>query len=310
MPRLGPRTEERVTLPACRGTSIGKHLGRAVGEDQSADGWEWASRPATRPVRAKDLLDGIGSEILRGLLLCEDHEEIRWSHGCSIDEARVSLACSDLATLRMWDLEALVQAATICSSEEQRVSWGHETREAMNRRVALAMCVPGTPPLMSPADGVLFLRGAGIHVYFELVDAVAVMTIREEGGISKYRELKRLSPGALSDPAIASEEGAPNPLTHSASPQQLPSQESASFKNWRNLVKPYVLHVLGSRPTLTGKELFRALEAAANDDPDCPFEIGVGSDRGKLVVRQIPQAVSSKTIENWMKELKLALRKT
>lgn len=68
--------------------------------------------------------------------------------------------------------------------------------------------------------------------------------------------------------------------------------------------------MLGSRPTLTGKELFRALEAAANDDPDCPFEIGVGSDRGKLVVRQIPQAVSSKTIENWMKELKLALRKT
>ena len=309
MPRLGPRTEERVTLPACRGTSMGKHLGRAVDEDQSADGWEWAPRPAIHPVRAKDLLDGIGSAILRSLLLCDDREEIRWSHGCSIDEARVSLACSDLALLRMWDLEALVQAATICASEEQRVSWGYETREAMTRRVALAMGVPGTPRMMSPADGVLFLRGAGIDVYFELVDAVAVMTMKEEGGISKYRELKRLPHDVLSDAAVGFEEETPNALAHSASPQQAPSQERGSSRNWRAFVQPYVLRVLGSRPTLTGKELFRALEAAANDDPDCPFEIGTGSDRGKLVVRQIPQAVSVKTVENWLKELKRALRK-
>ena len=205
LPRLGPRTEERVTLPACRGTPTGKHLGRAV-DDQRDDEGTWDLQPNPSPVRAQDLLDEGGAQIVRSLVLSEDHEELRWSYGCSIEEARTTLSCRDLATLRMWDVEALVDAATVLGTEEERLGWGMESRVATSRRIGLAVSVTGVPTRMTPADGILFLRGVGIPVCTELVDAVAVMTIRLDQGTSQYRELKGLSPADVAAvPRLVSE---------------------------------------------------------------------------------------------------------
>ena len=145
------------------------------------------------PVQATELLGGIGSQILRGLLVAMP-DSIREEYACSPEEAAVALKCCDLAELRAWDEAALIDAATIGGEEEERLMWGLASRDAIARRVSLAIKAEKAPDIMSPAEGVLLLRRAGIHVFHQLLDAVAVMalepfTIESQ---SLYRQLKSI----------------------------------------------------------------------------------------------------------------------
>lgn len=146
------------------------------------------------PVQASELLGGIGSQILRSLLVAMP-DSIREEYACSPEEAAVALKCCDLAELLAWDETALIDAATVGGEEEARVTWGLESRDAITRRVSLAIKAEKAPDVMSPAEGVLLLRRAGIHVFHQLLDAVAVMAIEPFTieSQSLYRQLKGIS---------------------------------------------------------------------------------------------------------------------
>ena len=132
--------------------------------------------PRVLPVQATELLGSIGSQILRSLLVAAP-DDIPEDYACSPEQAAVALACCELAELSVWDEAALIEAATIGACEEQRLMWGCESRDRLARRISLAMKAEKAPEVMSPADGVLLLHRAGIHVFHQLADAVAVMTI-------------------------------------------------------------------------------------------------------------------------------------
>jgi hypothetical protein len=146
------------------------------------------------PVQATELLGGIGSQILRSLLVAMP-DSIREEYACSLEEAAVALKCCDLAELLAWDETALIDAATVGGEEEARVMWGLESRDAIARRVSLAIKAEKAADVMSPAEGVLLLRRAGIRVFHQLLDAVAVMAIEPFTieSQSLYRQLKGIS---------------------------------------------------------------------------------------------------------------------
>lgn len=139
---------------------------------------------------AKDLLGGMGAQILRSMLVAAP-DEIYSEYGFSPEDASVSLACCELAELPCWDETALVDAATVGGNDEQRALWGSENREKVSRRISLALNGGALSPYMSPAAGVLLLRRLGIHVFHELLDAVAIVTLSPftEENQDLYREL-------------------------------------------------------------------------------------------------------------------------
>lgn len=159
-------------------------------------------RPRLLPVQATELLGGIGSQILRSLLLAAP-DDIPEDYACFPEQAAVALACCELAELSVWDEAALIEAATIGACEEQRLMWGCESRDRLARRISLAMKAEKAPEVMSPADGVLLLRRAGIHVFHQLLDAVAVMTIHTYTPESQslYRQLKGIAEPQQKAPA-------------------------------------------------------------------------------------------------------------
>jgi hypothetical protein len=162
------------------------------------------------PLTAKDMLGGLTSQILRGLLAAAPGE-IRHQYGMSPDDAAISLHCCDIAELLHWDEIALLDAATAGATEEQRLMWGLQNRNALKRRISLAMKAERTSETMSPAQGVLFLRRAGIDVFHELLDAVATLTLREctDEAVLTYRELKRISEPQSETEADSEESDAP-----------------------------------------------------------------------------------------------------
>lgn len=144
------------------------------------------------PVQATELLRGIGSQILRSLLVAAPGD-IPEEFGCSPEEAAVALACCELAELPAWDEAALIDAATVGGIEEARVMWGHQSRNQLARRISLAMKAEKAPEVMSPADGVLLLRRAGINVFHQLLDAVAIIALDGPEPERNYRLLKGIA---------------------------------------------------------------------------------------------------------------------
>lgn len=148
--------------------------------------------PRLLPVQATELLGGIGSQMLRSLLVAAPGD-IPEEYACSPEDAAVALACCELAELPAWDEAALIDAATVGGNEEERVMWGHEGRDRLARRIALAMKAEKAPEVMSPADGVLLLRRAGINVFHQLLDAVAWLQLGSDATLPNYRLLKGIA---------------------------------------------------------------------------------------------------------------------
>ena len=160
------------------------------------------------PVQATELLGGIGSQNLRSLLVAAPGD-IPEEFGCSPKEAAVALACCELAELPAWDEAALIDAATVGGNEEERVMWGHESRDRLARRISLVMKAEKASEVMSPADGVLLLRRAGINVFHQLLDAVAWLQLGSDATLPNYRLLKGIAEPQKAAPATDTATPAP-----------------------------------------------------------------------------------------------------
>ena len=71
----------------------------------------------------------------------------------------------------------------------------------------------------------------------------------------------------------------------------------AKRQSWRDVAWSYVVQVFSEGQYTTAKELYRALEKKSGT-ASSPFDKGVGSNLGKLVVREINKSVATKTIQN------------
>jgi hypothetical protein len=137
------------------------------------------------PTRAKDMF-GLTGEIVRSYVDNGAIEALRYDYGINEDEALLSLHCADLASLPAWDAETLLEAATVYSSHNKVMAERHgylvEGDDAAQidrtkRRIRLALLAEKSADVMSPADGVLLLQRAGIRVFHELLDAVAMAAL-------------------------------------------------------------------------------------------------------------------------------------
>ncbi len=150
--------------------------------------------PAWLPTQAKDMR-GLDGDFIRGHLEAGDAEALRHGYGINEDEARLSLCCAELATLPAWDAEALLEAATVYVVHSGHVEEAEiaASTDRAKRRIRLALLAEGAAPFMTPADGVLLLRRAGISVFHELFDAVAMEALNGSDPEKTYRRLKGIA---------------------------------------------------------------------------------------------------------------------
>ena len=85
--------------------------------------------------------------------------------------------------------------------------------EPVRRRIRLAVAMEKTPDVISTAEGVLLLRRAGIHVFYELVEAVASMVWDGPDPDRTYRALMRIPEPQTVPPAPVVAESASNDTT-------------------------------------------------------------------------------------------------
>jgi hypothetical protein len=153
-----------------------------------------------------------------------DHHELYESWGVSPNEAARSLHFAELASLPAWDAEVLAEAAGAASDGElaqlrrhlaestrdiEKQMWANRlfnqevADKQLIRRLRLGLLSEKLAEIVTPGEGVLFLRRIGIEVDFELLEAVATMTMRActDDSMTLYRALMRLPPrGNTSQP--------------------------------------------------------------------------------------------------------------
>ncbi len=110
-------------------------------------------------------------------------------------------------------------------------------------------------------------------------------------------DIERLVMDGFPSAVVESIQSVPPVTAHGLS-SLLPGKSTAK-RTWRDVAMPYVVDTLKAGGFTTAKALFNALESKAGKDS--PFERGRAENRGSLVVREINQAVSLKTLQNaWM----------
>lgn len=185
--------------------------------------------PATLPTRAADLfgISEISTEMMRGYLQEGMADELRHHFGINEDEARLTLRCADLATLPAWDAETMLEAATVwrTHANDMAARYGIEGTdddvigiESMRRRIRLAMLAERTPEVMRPPEALALLERAGIHVYFELRDAVVASLLKGERVTDEDVRLYRRLQGIKHEPQTDS----PKSATATDAPRGVP----------------------------------------------------------------------------------------
>lgn len=74
-------------------------------------------------------------------------------------------------------------------------------------------------------------------------------------------------------------------------------------RNWWSIARSYIVEVMRAGQYGTAKDVFRALESKVGE-PDSPFELGTGNNRGSLYIPEIGQTLALKTFQNKFKELR------
>lgn len=124
--------------------------------------------PLVRTQHARDL-NFFYARIVRAMLAEGDKKGLQ-DTGCGTeDEARVMVKCYELATLTWWDIEALTDASDF---DGIGLKFG-ESREAVTRRLQLAMKGKEAAEVVRPVDGVALLHRLGIRVVEELEETVS-----------------------------------------------------------------------------------------------------------------------------------------
>ncbi len=273
-----------------------------------------AGGPAIQPTQAKDMM-GITGVIVRDYAENGMTDQLRHDYGVNEDEAWLSLKCADLATLPAWDAEALLDAATayLTHGREMAARYGYtiegnipEGVERVKRRIRLAMLAEKTPDVMSPLDGVLLLRRAGIDVFHELLDAVAAIQLDSDDWQHNYRLLKGLAEPKQTVPStcIAPAQNTATPALVVAGNEPVPARKRPSKRRtWRDVAMPYVVETYRAGKYKTAHVFYVALVNKAGLE-NSPFTL---HDR-ELFMTDIGKSLAEKTIENAMPEIKAAAR--
>ncbi len=109
-------------------------------------------------------------------MLNHDHDALYETYGIRPKEAEQSLHYAELAELRAWGIDEMIEATLPGQSSSE---------ERLRRRIALAMKAEGAPDHIHPGDAVLLLERSGLMLVGELRDAIICMCTRSyaEDGI-------------------------------------------------------------------------------------------------------------------------------
>jgi hypothetical protein len=113
--------------------------------------------------KAKDML-GLTSQIIRDLLTNGCFDDLQDVYGISPAAAARSLHYVELAELRAWGIDEMIEACVTGQSS---------TDKGLRRRIIMAMKAESTADYIDPADAVLLLERARLMLVSELRDAVA-----------------------------------------------------------------------------------------------------------------------------------------
>jgi hypothetical protein len=173
------------------GVPMNDHTDSATSDDEPWPAW-------CHPLRAKDML-GVTAHIIRNMLVSGSHDELYEIYGIRPKEAKQSLHYVELAELRAWGIDEMIEAALPGQSSSE---------DRLRRRIVLAMKAEEVPESLHPGDAVLLLERSGLMLVDELRDAIVCMSTRsyaeDENGLSltDMNRLRRL----LGKPAFTDEE--------------------------------------------------------------------------------------------------------
>ena len=157
------------------------HTDAATSDDEPWPAW-------CHPLRAKDML-GLTAYFVRNLLVTGSHDELYEVYGIRPKEAKQSLRYVELAELRAWGIDEMIEATLPGQSSSE---------ERLRRRIVLATKAEGVPESLHPGDAVLLLERSGLMLVDELRDAIVHMSAHsyaEDGidfSLADQNRLRRL----------------------------------------------------------------------------------------------------------------------
>ncbi|SEO43637.1 hypothetical protein SAMN05428959_1089 [Duganella sp. CF517] len=202
------------------------------------------------PSRAKDML-GIAAIFVRDALE-HDHDVLYETYGIRPDEAAQSLRYAELAELRAWGVDEMVEAPVRAQASSEN---------ALRRRILMAMKAEGLPDYVHPGDAVILMERSGLMLSGELRDAVVCMSTRSYGddqadfALVDENRLRRL----LGRPTITEEEY--NGGSAEAAERSVLSELRATAPAFKR-----TLHVTTTRVRVLTAEIEYAIERADSDE--------------------------------------------
>lgn len=126
---------------------------------------------------------GVTAHFVRNLLVTGSHDELYEVYGIRPKEAEQSLHYVELAELRAWGIDEMIEATLPGQSSSE---------ERLRRRIVLATKAEGVPESLHPGDAVLLLERSGLMLVDELRDAIVHMSAHSyaEDGIDFSLEAK------------------------------------------------------------------------------------------------------------------------
>ncbi|MYN10285.1 hypothetical protein [Pseudoduganella aquatica] len=205
------------------------------------------------PRRAKDMLHG--SALFVRDMLAHDHDGLYQMYGIRPEEAAQSLHYVELAALRAWGIDEMLEAVAAVPNQASGDA-------ALRRRIAMAMKSEAAPDFIHPGDAVLLLERSGLMLADELRDAVVRTSLHFSGpdGFSlddenRFRRLhgKTPFPNAV-EPPIKDIESGFLPLS---SDEVRPSDKAPEQS---------IVHRTRNRVRLLDAEILRAKVVAGTND--------------------------------------------
>jgi hypothetical protein len=184
------------------------------------------------------------------------------------------------------------------------IAGAQRNTEAENWQRSLASTPKASSPVVVASDS-LVPQVADVKEKARL-EELGKLQARDEHAAEKEpktmsrKDLIFVHPSAA--PTIAPDQNTPSPATVGAA-RDRPSVR----RTWRDVAWHYMVCVFNAGQYTTAKAFYKALEAKAGKDS--PFDAGTGANRGSLVVRELSETVTLKTVQNTWKEFKLSCRK-
>lgn len=215
---------------------------------------EYQTTPAEpawcHPTRAKDMLHG--SALFVRDMLTHDHDGLYDTYGIRPDEAEQSLRYVELAELRLWGAEEMLEAVRAVPNQASN-------EEVLRRRIAMAMKAEVATDFVHPGDAVLLLERSGLMLSHELREAVVFMSAGSRAPSEDFSDedenrLRRLLGRPVSSPVVQ-KDGFKGGLQRNMSDSARERRDNLDIKRER-----------GTRRRIL--ELWNDIEAEYGSEPD------------------------------------------